>query len=137
MRAHFTGTTAPATADADGWWVPLDAAAAAFGWKVTDLGGGIGLCPDDDTCVPVPGDDVRHAGGVTEVRLDPRLRDALGLVAAANDREVVFAVGATGAASAGAGGDLSAIRLPDARAGRARGLTSGGRRTALYVWASW
>lgn len=122
-------------------WLQLRPAADALGWKVTDAGGLLGLCPDADTCIPVPAEAVRDSGGQQSVRLDPALQEALGIAVAADDHDaVVVTAPRDGGASAPAGGglpDLGAITLPHARSGARQGLSGGEPGTALYVWASW
>lgn len=117
-------------------WVAVEHVAEAFGWSVTDLGGAeIGLCPDPDTCVPVPSAATRSDDGRARVDL-AALADPLGLAVARRGGRAAVVAGGRGSVG-GRAASAHGLVLPDARTGLPTALVEEGRRTCVFAWASW
>ena len=116
--------------------VPLDQLVQAFDWHLTELGeGSVGLCPDEDRCIPIPGDAVLDEAGGRLVDLS-RVSAPLGIaVVRHDDLAAVVAHDMPGEEPRARSG--SGIELQDVHSGEARPLVAPGRRRCVFAWASW
>ena len=124
---------------AEALWVPLADVLRALRMDLSDLGEGrIGLCPDEDRCIPVPSEAVRQSAGGREVDMRA-LAEPLGFALAQDPARAALvrankAVAAPAGIPAVSGAELA---LPDVRTGQEMRLAEEGRRSCLFAWASW
>ena len=137
VRLGATATVEVADVPDGSLWLPLDDLLGALDWHVTPLGDQrIGLCPDEQRCVPVPPEAVSNPPGQAP-RIDlGALADPLGVSVVRHGRFAAVvphtAASRTPAAASGRG-----IVLPEVTTGEPVPLAEAGRRRCVFAWASW
>ena len=137
VRLGATATVEAAQAPDGSLWLPLDDLLQGMGWHLTRLGEDrIGLCPDEQRCIPVPAEAVvRPADGGPRIDLGS-LADPLAVSVVHHGRfaAVVPHADAPGAPGAASG---RGITLPEVTTGEAVPVAEAGRRRCVFAWASW